>query len=413
MHRLARTLPSRLLRPLRQWGAWVRVAASIAVAGCAHAAPLPPPTIAGTGQAPVAISIGKLPVQELSGIAWMGGTRYLAVGDNGVGLLWELDIVVDPATGRINSAVATGSSAVSGLASDGEGIALLAERGSVVVSDEAVSAIREFRLADSVQVAAVPVPSVYLAPNLRSNLGLESLGSLGGRVWTANEEALASDGPISSTTAGSLVRIQRFTAGGGAGSPPPFVPEGQWAYRVDPISALSPLTTLERSGAVEILPIASGSALVLERELGGALVPDFRARIYHIDTAGADDVSARASLASGGFVPLAKTLLWQGDFALQNFEGMTLGPELADGCRALLLVSDGNPGGSQGTTSLVALRVCGLPSDPADIDGSGAVDAGDLALVLGQWGGPGSADVNADGVVDGNDLAVVLAGWTI
>jgi hypothetical protein len=76
-------------------------------------------------------------------------------------------------------------------------------------------------------------------------------------------------------------------------------------------------------------------------------------------------------------------------------------------------VSDGNPGGSQGTTSLVALRVCGLPSDPADIDGSGAVDAGDLALVLGQWGGPGSADVNADGFVDGNDLAVVLAGWTI
>ena len=372
--------------------------------GCASPAPAVPPTIVGTGQAPVNIAIGKLAVQELSGIAWTGGARYLAIGDNGQDLLWDLSVTIDPATGRIGTVAATGSLAIAGLAADGEGIALLADRGSVLVSDEAVGAIREFRLSDGALVGTLPVPSVYLAPNVRPNLGLESLGAHEGMVWTINEEALVSDGPVSTTGAGAWVRVQRFAADG--------APASQWAYRVDPISAVNPFTTLERSGAVDVLPIGAGAALVLERELGGAVVPDFRSRIYFVDIEGASDVSAIASLAGGGFTPLAKTLLWQGDFAMQNFEGITLGPALDDGCRSLLLVSDGSTGGSQGTTSLLALRICGLPACSADIDASGAVDAGDLAILLGAWGSPNpTADLDGDGVVAGGDLAMLLGAW--
>jgi hypothetical protein len=372
--------------------------------GCASSPPAVPPTIVGTGQGPVNIAIGKLAVQELSGIAWLGGTRYLAVGDNGANLLWDLDVAIDPANGRIGAAAATGSVAIGGLAADGEGLVWIPERGTVVVSDEATSAIREFRLSDGTQVGALPVPALYLAPNLRSNLGLESLGAHGGMVWTVNEEALVADGPISTTTSGAGVRVQRFAADRS--------PAGQWAYRVDPISAMNPFTTLERSGVVDVLPIAVGAALILERELGGAVVPDFRSRIYYVETGGATDVSSFASLAGGDFTPLAKTLLWQGDFALQNFEGMTFGPRLDDGCRSLLLVSDGNPGGSQGTTSLVALRICGLPACSADIDGSGAVEGGDLAVLLGAWGSPNlTADLDGDGIVAGGDLAMLLGAW--
>jgi hypothetical protein len=48
-----------------------------------------------------------------------------------------------------------------------------------------------------------------------------------------------------------------------------------------------------------------------------------------------------------------------------------------------------------------------------DLDGSGVVDAADLAILLGGWG-PCSgcaADVDASGTVDGNDLAIVLGAW--
>jgi hypothetical protein len=50
---------------------------------------------------------------------------------------------------------------------------------------------------------------------------------------------------------------------------------------------------------------------------------------------------------------------------------------------------------------------------PADIDGSGAVDAADLLELLPRWGPcPGcDADLNADGVVDPADLIVLLSAW--
>ncbi len=52
----------------------------------------------------------------------------------------------------------------------------------------------------------------------------------------------------------------------------------------------------------------------------------------------------------------------------------------------------------------------GLPC-PADVNGDGSVNAGDLADLLAQWGGPGTADLNGDGVVNAADLADLLAAW--
>ncbi|MEY3022466.1 MAG: hypothetical protein RIS86_1664 [Planctomycetota bacterium] len=52
---------------------------------------------------------------------------------------------------------------------------------------------------------------------------------------------------------------------------------------------------------------------------------------------------------------------------------------------------------------------------PGDVDGDGAVNGIDLAIVLARWGGPSKdypkADADGSGVVDGVDLAVVLGAW--
>lgn len=48
---------------------------------------------------------------------------------------------------------------------------------------------------------------------------------------------------------------------------------------------------------------------------------------------------------------------------------------------------------------------------PADLDGSGAVDGGDLGVLLSGWGGPGVSDINQDGVTDGFDLGALLSAW--
>ncbi|MBX3355411.1 MAG: hypothetical protein KF724_06905 [Phycisphaeraceae bacterium] len=50
-------------------------------------------------------------------------------------------------------------------------------------------------------------------------------------------------------------------------------------------------------------------------------------------------------------------------------------------------------------------RVC-----VGDLDGNGAVNGADLAIVLGAWGTP-AADLNGDGTTNGADIAVVLGHW--
>jgi hypothetical protein len=50
------------------------------------------------------------------------------------------------------------------------------------------------------------------------------------------------------------------------------------------------------------------------------------------------------------------------------------------------------------------------PSCPSDLDGDGTVAAGDLATLLGGWGGS-SYDLDGDGTVGASDLAVVLSSW--
>ncbi|MEY3143560.1 MAG: hypothetical protein RLY21_2053 [Planctomycetota bacterium] len=51
------------------------------------------------------------------------------------------------------------------------------------------------------------------------------------------------------------------------------------------------------------------------------------------------------------------------------------------------------------------------PACPGDVDGDGAVNGNDLALLLASWGGDGAADFDGSDVVDGTDLTVVLSNW--
>ena len=341
----------------------VAVAALLVV--CCRAASAQLPTVRDPGQGVVSLPSGSTAAAELSGITWTGGANYLAVGDNGAQAIWTMSVALDSSTGRITSATVAGSIAAA-LGSDSEGIAYRATTGSVFVSDEVASSITQFGAASGATIGGVTLPAIYASANVQSNMGLESLAFGPGGLWTANEEALVPDGSLSTTSQGSWVRIQRFDAD--------LAAAGQWAYRTDPISALTTLTTAERSGVVDILPWTASTLLVLEREFGGSFIPDFRARLYGVDVTAASDVSALASLTGDGFTPLAKTLLWQGDFGTSNFEGMTFGPTLTDGWTSLLLVSDNGGGIRQ---DLYALAVVPEPS---------AWVMGAVGIVCAAWG---------------------------
>ncbi len=313
------------------------------------------PVVTDPGQGVVSLSSGSTAAAELSGITYAGGSTYYAVGDDGATSIWEITATVDTATGRLTgSPTVSGSIAAAGMGTDSEGIAYRSTTGGVFITDEVASTIQEFSIATGSTLGSVSVPAIYQPANVQSNMGLESLAWGAGGLWTANEEALVPDGPLSTATTGSWVRIQQFDSS--------LTAVGQWGYRTDPITAMNPAITAERSGVVDILPWSSTELLVLERELGGAIVPTFRSRLYYVDTTTATDVSAFATIDAGGFTPLSKTLLWEDTFGISsNFEGMTYGPALDSGLQSLLLISDNGGGLSQ---NMLALAVTAPVPEP-------------------------------------------------
>jgi hypothetical protein len=187
-------------------------------------------------------------------------------------------------------------------------------------------------------MGTVAVPAIYR--KIRPNRSLESLSRAGDALWTANEEALAVDGPISNATSGTRVRLQRFDAAG--------APAGQWAYVTDPYPG-GPFLGLETSGVADLVALENGELLVLERAFSDQ---GFRARIYQVDFAGATNTSALARLDSQPFTPVGKSLLWDSGAVAANYEGLALGRSLDAGDWSLVLLSDDGGAGSPGVYPL-------------------------------------------------------------
>jgi hypothetical protein len=282
-------------------------------------------TIADPGQGPVTVAAGAAGAHELSGLVWAGGERWAAVSDEDGHLYW-LHLAVDPVSGRLTGGAVTGRLALAG-SRDLEGIALAGDGTSVVVSDEVGPALREYALADGRLLRSAALPAVFATA--RANLGLESLTrDASGQFWTANEEALAADGPTSTTVDGTVVRLLRLDAA--------LHPTGQWAYRTDPVAGAQVLDD-RGTGLSDLAALPDGRLLALERSYGSE---GLRIRLFEVDVDGATDVSRRPSLAGAEVVPARKQMLWQRTSASENFEGLALGPALAGGSRSLVLVSD-------------------------------------------------------------------------
>ena len=129
----------------------------------------------------------------------------------------------------------------------------------------------------------------------------------------------------------------------------------EYTYRTEPVQdAPSPAGAFANNGLVELLALDDrGTLLALERSFStGVPGNDIRRFLARPDPAGAD---------ATGRVPLRKELVLDFDhlgITLDNVEGMTFGPELPDGRRTLVLVSDDNFSETQ-VTQFLAFAVDG------------------------------------------------------
>jgi hypothetical protein len=284
---------------------------------------------------------------------------FYAISDDQVGArFYTLRIGVGPAGPAVQIVGVTTLRDASGqpfasLSLDPEGLALTKDDTLIITSEGFATRlidpwVREFSL-DGRQLASLPLPAAF-SPNaagtrgVRQNLGFESAGTPpnGRFLFTGTEAALVQDGPPATVGAGSPARILRYNLEQGR-------LDRQYVYWTDPIAEPPvPATQFAVNGLVELLPLNNQFLLAMERSFSvGAPGTGNTIKLYGVALPGADDVNGFDSLALllAGLQPVEKTLLLDLKalgIPLDNVEGMTFGPDLPDGRRSLVLVSDNN-----------------------------------------------------------------------
>lgn len=187
------------------------------------------------------------------------------------------------------------------------------------------SFLGQFELPDAVRMS----PGEHGA---RRNSALEGLTLTpdGKHLWAAMEGPGYDDGPPPDEQHGASTRVVRLDAESGA-------IEGQYTYPLDRVTA----GPGGDNGLSDLAALDDGSFLMVERGFGTHVA----VRIY------------RAAVVEGS-TEMTKTLLADltttpGLAPLDNIEGITLGPKLADGRQSVIAVSDDNFSPTQVTQFLL------------------------------------------------------------
>ncbi|BAY19774.1 hypothetical protein NIES21_56390 [Anabaenopsis circularis NIES-21] len=233
---------------------------------------------------------------------------------------------------------------------DTEGIALT-DKDTVFISSEGDVEklinpfIQEFSLSSGKTITTLPIPKKFLPDKrgkigIRNNLAFESLTITPNNeyLFTANENALIQDGSVAKPNVGTPCRILQYNL-------LTQQPEREFLYQTEPVAPLLDITGRFTSGLPDLLALDNqGHLLSIERSFTGL---GFAIFLFQISLADADDIHNISSLLtkSQNIRPVTKKLLLDLrtlDVALDNIEGLTLGPWLPNGRRSLILVSDNN-----------------------------------------------------------------------
>ena len=244
---------------------------------------------------------------------------------------------------------------------DAEEIVLTPERELLISSERDLQRrpwIRRFAL-DGTLLGELPMPERFIPESgtdaegksiqvrgVRNNLAFEGIAlSPDGRTfYTANEEALAQDGPLATPDQGTVVRILRYDLGPGG-----WQPGAEVSYRTEPIFRAPEPPTAPADNGVSAMLWAGNlwsdtDLLMLERAFATGVGLDVR--IFGVRLEGAQRTENLPALPAPFSGPVAgKTLLVRmADVGVvpDNLEGMTYGPRLPDGKPTLIVVSDDN-----------------------------------------------------------------------
>lgn len=213
-------------------------------------------------------------------------------------------------------------------------------------------AVREAGL-DGRFIAELPLAPMFRMNEIeqgpRANLAFEGLALApdGRSLWVAMEGPRFEDGPVANRNSGAQVRLSRLARDRGRPDQPALL--AQYFYLTEPVQHRPILPGgIAENGVSEILALSEDLLLVLERSY--SLGRGMTVRLFEADLSNASDVRMVPSLSDENpmqsIKPAKKRLVL--DFVtlglehLDNIEGMSWGPTLANGNRTLVFVSDDN-----------------------------------------------------------------------
>jgi len=212
--------------------------------------------------------------------------------------------------------------------------------------------------ADGTFLSELPLPAMFNVAadgksGPRNNQSFEGLSFApdGNSLWVSMEGPMVQDGPLPDPRTGAVNRITHFDRDGKV--------LGQFAYPLDAIPATPGKGKFADNGISEILALSATRVLVMERsgvQASDGTFQDF-VRIYEINTDGASDIRGLSALSGATYTPLKKRLVLDVNELqlprVDNLEGISLGPVLANGHASLVLISDDNFGKDQVTQLLL------------------------------------------------------------
>ncbi len=265
----------------------------------------------------------SVPAGNYSGVTYLGGNRYAVCNDKSATAGFHLfTIDIDSLTGRILHVSHDDFRSAGGDNRDEEGIAYFVPDGTLFVSGESDGEVVEYAMSGEPTGRRLSVPRELVSRAL-PNRSLEALSYnfSTASFWTCTES------PLSDETALRLMRFDNTLHAG-----------GQWLYGMDqPVAARRKGRSVH--GVAALSALDDGRLLVLEREVFAARrgIGSFvHCCIYSVlpTEANAGQLLDKQLLAE------FTTRINLVRRSLANYEGMCVGPRLADGRRVLVMVCD-------------------------------------------------------------------------
>ncbi len=286
----------------------------------------------------------SVPQGNYSGITPVGNNRYAVVSDKEKGGGFYLfDIRIDSVRGKVYEVrlqakpvmPAANTPGLNDRCIDVEDVAFISSLQTLFIADEGQQKIREYHLDGQPTGRQLLIPPTLSADAIYPNYGFESLtySSRNHLLWTITEQSIKQDGKRanSANPIPCLLRLYAF-------SPETCQPVAFHYYKTD-----AP-TVKKRGrnyafGVSAITALDDGSLLLMEREFYVAkkyLGSWVNIKIYRVSL---EQKTTDGCLQKELVVSFKNRLnLFRRNIA--NYEGMCLGPKLADGRQAIILIAD-------------------------------------------------------------------------